>query len=138
MIANRVQVRHPILDRWVKLDTLTGRIIAVRRALGPWANVSITHPKTHGRKTAPHVLCEPMDGLTLIGSGDGWLVARSPKHEGYRFDIFNADRHVSCPLVGTFDLAARAAVKALEKHRCELGVQLRAMTAFLNGALAQR
>lgn len=39
-IANRVQVLEPISKRWVKLDTATGRIIALKRTPGQWANIT--------------------------------------------------------------------------------------------------
>lgn len=33
------QLRHPLLDRWVKLSTRTGRIIAIKKSSGPWKGV---------------------------------------------------------------------------------------------------
>jgi hypothetical protein len=35
----RVQVRNPITDRWVKLDTRTGRIVDTKKSPGPYKNV---------------------------------------------------------------------------------------------------
>jgi hypothetical protein len=34
-----VQVRNPITERWVKLDTKTGRIIDTKKSPGPYKNV---------------------------------------------------------------------------------------------------
>jgi hypothetical protein len=39
MILDRVQLRHPITGRWVKIDTRTGRIVATKRSPGPWASL---------------------------------------------------------------------------------------------------
>jgi hypothetical protein len=35
----KVQVRNPIIDRWVKLDTRTGRIVSTKKSPGPYKNV---------------------------------------------------------------------------------------------------
>ena len=39
--TERVQVRNPIIDRWVKLDTRTGRIVGVKKSPGPYKNVPV-------------------------------------------------------------------------------------------------
>lgn len=41
MIRDRTQLRHPLLDRRVKLDTRTGRIVAVKKSPGPWSRVRV-------------------------------------------------------------------------------------------------
>ena len=38
---DRIQLRDPVRDRWVKLDTRTGRILRTKRTPGPWANVAV-------------------------------------------------------------------------------------------------
>lgn len=35
-----VQVFHPLLRRWVKIDARTGRIVKTKRSPGPWRNVA--------------------------------------------------------------------------------------------------
>ncbi len=37
--SGSVQVRNPITDRWVKLDTRTGRILDTKKSPGPYKNV---------------------------------------------------------------------------------------------------
>jgi hypothetical protein len=37
--ATRVQVKNPITDRWVKLDTTTGRIVETKKTPGPYKGV---------------------------------------------------------------------------------------------------
>jgi hypothetical protein len=34
-----VQVKNPIINRWVKLDTKTGRIVNTKKSEGPYKNV---------------------------------------------------------------------------------------------------
>ncbi len=37
--ATRVQVKNPITERWVKLDTTTGRIVETKKTPGPYKGV---------------------------------------------------------------------------------------------------
>jgi hypothetical protein len=37
--SDRVQVKNPIIDRWVKLDTRTGRIVETKKSPGPFKGV---------------------------------------------------------------------------------------------------
>jgi hypothetical protein len=37
--TSRVQVKNPVTDRWVKIDTTTGRIIDHKKSPGPYKNV---------------------------------------------------------------------------------------------------
>ena len=38
-VRSRVQVKNPVTDRWVKIDTQTGRIIDHKRTPGPYKGV---------------------------------------------------------------------------------------------------
>lgn len=38
-VAGRVQVKNPITNRWVKVDTKTGRIIDHKKTPGPYKGV---------------------------------------------------------------------------------------------------
>lgn len=38
-ISNRIQVKNPITDRWVKMDTDSGRIIEHKASEGPYKGV---------------------------------------------------------------------------------------------------
>lgn len=38
-VRERVQVRNPVTDRWVKIDTKTGRIIDHKKTKGPYKGV---------------------------------------------------------------------------------------------------
>lgn len=37
--SNRVQVKNPVTNRWVKLDTKTGRILDTKKSDGPYKGV---------------------------------------------------------------------------------------------------
>jgi hypothetical protein len=37
--SNRVQVKNPVTDRWVKLDIKTGRIVDTKKSPGPYKGV---------------------------------------------------------------------------------------------------
>lgn len=37
--TKRVQVKNPVSDRWVKLDTRTGRIVDTKKSPGPYKGV---------------------------------------------------------------------------------------------------
>jgi hypothetical protein len=37
--STRVQIKNPITDRWVKLDTTTGRIVDTKKTPGPYKGV---------------------------------------------------------------------------------------------------
>jgi hypothetical protein len=39
-IANRVQVKNPVTNKWVKIDTEKGRIIDQKSTPGPYKNVT--------------------------------------------------------------------------------------------------
>jgi hypothetical protein len=39
--SSRVQVRNPIIDRWVKVDTHTGRIVDTKKSPGPYKGIPI-------------------------------------------------------------------------------------------------
>ncbi len=41
MVKDRVQVYVSRLDRWMKLDTRTGRILAVKQRRGPWRDIRV-------------------------------------------------------------------------------------------------
>jgi len=38
-ISNRAQAKNPITNRWVKIDTRTGRIIGHKKSPGPYKRV---------------------------------------------------------------------------------------------------
>lgn len=38
-VKDRVQVKNPVTDRWVKIDTNTGRIIDHKKTPGPYKGV---------------------------------------------------------------------------------------------------
>jgi hypothetical protein len=38
-VSNRVQVKNPLTDRWVKIDTSTGRIVDQKKTSGPYKNI---------------------------------------------------------------------------------------------------
>jgi glutamate dehydrogenase/leucine dehydrogenase len=38
-VKSRVQVKNPVTDRWVKVDTNTGRIIDHKKTPGPYKGV---------------------------------------------------------------------------------------------------
>lgn len=38
-VKNRVQVKNPLTERWVKLDTKTGRIVDHKKTPGPYKGV---------------------------------------------------------------------------------------------------
>jgi hypothetical protein len=38
-VANRVQVKNPRTDRWVKVDTKTGKIVDQKKTPGPYKGV---------------------------------------------------------------------------------------------------
>lgn len=38
-VSGRVQVRNPVTDRWVKIDTKSGRIINHKKTKGPYKGV---------------------------------------------------------------------------------------------------
>ena len=38
-VKGRVQVKNPITNRWVKLNTKTGRIVSHKSTTGPYKNV---------------------------------------------------------------------------------------------------
>lgn len=38
-VKDRVQVKNPITDRWVKLDTKSGRIVDHKKSPGPYKGV---------------------------------------------------------------------------------------------------
>ena len=38
--STRVQIKNPVTDRWVKLDTRTGRIVDTKKSPGPFKNIS--------------------------------------------------------------------------------------------------
>jgi hypothetical protein len=38
-VKNRVQVKNPLTNRWVKLDTSTGRIVDHKKSPGPYKGV---------------------------------------------------------------------------------------------------
>jgi hypothetical protein len=37
--SGRVQIKNPIINRWVKLDTRTGRIVDTKKSPGPYKGV---------------------------------------------------------------------------------------------------
>jgi hypothetical protein len=37
--TTRVQVKNPITERWVKLNTKTGRIVDTKKSPGPYKNI---------------------------------------------------------------------------------------------------
>lgn len=37
--GSRVQVKNPITDRWVKIDTTTGRIVDTKKSPGPYKGI---------------------------------------------------------------------------------------------------
>ena len=37
--SSRVQVRNPIIDRWVKVDTHTGHIVDTKKSPGPYKGI---------------------------------------------------------------------------------------------------
>jgi hypothetical protein len=37
--SGRVQVKNPVTNRWVKLDTRTGRIVDTKKSPGPYKDV---------------------------------------------------------------------------------------------------
>jgi hypothetical protein len=37
--GSRVQVKNPVTDRWVKLDTRTGRVVDTKKSPGPYKGV---------------------------------------------------------------------------------------------------
>lgn len=45
MQRDLVQVRNPRIDRYVKIDRNTGRILGTKRSPGMWANVPMAVPK---------------------------------------------------------------------------------------------
>lgn len=40
-VKDRIQVRNPLLDRFIKLSTLTGRMLSVKKTPGPYANIGV-------------------------------------------------------------------------------------------------
>ena len=38
-VKSRVQVKNPVTDRWVKVDTRTGRIVDHKKSPGPYKGV---------------------------------------------------------------------------------------------------
>jgi hypothetical protein len=42
-VKSRVQVKNPVTDRWVKIDTNTGRIIDHKKTPGPYKGVRKKH-----------------------------------------------------------------------------------------------
>lgn len=38
-VRDRIQVRNPVTDRWVKIDTRTGRIVDHKKSPGPYKGV---------------------------------------------------------------------------------------------------
>jgi len=36
-----VQARNPKTDRWIKIDTFTGHIVAHKKSLGPYKNIQV-------------------------------------------------------------------------------------------------
>ncbi|HTR01272.1 MAG TPA: hypothetical protein VMH83_14835 [Candidatus Acidoferrum sp.] len=38
-VKDRVQVKNPVTDKWVKIDTRTGRIIDHKKTNGPYKGV---------------------------------------------------------------------------------------------------
>ncbi len=38
-IAKRVQAKNPVTNRWVKIDTRTGRIVDHKKSLGPYKSI---------------------------------------------------------------------------------------------------
>ena len=38
-VKDRVQVKNPVTDRWVKLDTKSGRIVDHKKTPGPYKGV---------------------------------------------------------------------------------------------------
>ena len=39
VVKNRIQVRNPVTDRYVKIDTTTGRIIDRKKTKGPYKGI---------------------------------------------------------------------------------------------------
>jgi hypothetical protein len=42
-VKSRVQVKNPVTNRWVKIDTNTGRIIDHKKTPGPYKGVRKKH-----------------------------------------------------------------------------------------------
>jgi len=38
-VKDRVQVKNPVTDRWVKIDTRTGRIVDHKKTAGPYKSI---------------------------------------------------------------------------------------------------
>ena len=38
-IKHRIQVKHPVTERWIKIDTNTGRIISHKKTPGPYKGI---------------------------------------------------------------------------------------------------
>ncbi len=39
VISKRVQAKNPVTDRWVKIDTRTGKIIGHKKSGGPYKRI---------------------------------------------------------------------------------------------------
>lgn len=39
-VRDRVQVKNPVTDRWVKVDTNTGRIVDHKKSPGPYKGIT--------------------------------------------------------------------------------------------------
>jgi hypothetical protein len=51
-VKDRTQLLHPILNRWVMLDTRTGRVLKTKRSPGPYVNVERRPPYPHTKNPA--------------------------------------------------------------------------------------
>jgi hypothetical protein len=51
-VKDRIQLLHPILRRWVMLNTRTGRILKIKRSPGPYAKVERWQPYPNTKNPA--------------------------------------------------------------------------------------
>ena len=55
MIKNRVQIKDPINNRWLKFSTKDGRIVSIKKSRGPYKNVKIKELTTANIKKIKEV-----------------------------------------------------------------------------------